>query len=146
MRTVYQKTTYYNRMALIPTIFGRDSWWDDFDRPSRIFNQNFGSGLSRDELLNALAVPTSSRNYYRPWRNLLEQSSGVSKIQADKDKYQVIIDVQQFAPNEITVKTIDDSIIVEGKHEEKKDEHGKFFFFFASTKKNFLIILCLIFI
>lgn len=35
------------------------------------------------------------------------------------------VDVQQFAPNEITVKTSgDNSIIVEGKHEEKPDEHG----------------------
>ncbi|XP_033607000.1 protein lethal(2)essential for life isoform X1 [Cryptotermes secundus] len=37
---------------------------------------------------------------------------------------QVILDVQQFAPSEITVKTIDNAVIVEGKHEEKQDEHG----------------------
>ncbi|KAJ8963110.1 hypothetical protein NQ318_018575 [Aromia moschata] len=37
---------------------------------------------------------------------------------------QVILDVQQFAPNEIVVKTNGNSIIVEGKHEEKQDEHG----------------------
>lgn len=36
----------------------------------------------------------------------------------------MILDVQQFAPNEITVKTSGNSIIVEGKHEEKQDEHG----------------------
>lgn len=37
----------------------------------------------------------------------------------------MILDVQQFAPNEITVKTVDNNvIIVEGKHNEKKDEHG----------------------
>lgn len=108
-------------MALIPTFF-RD-WWDDFDRPSRLLDQNFGLGLTRDDLLNTMAIP-SSRGYFRPWRNLLEQNSGMSKIQSDKDKFQVIIDVQQFAPNEITVKTVDNSIVVEGKHEEKKDEHG----------------------
>ncbi|KAL7293666.1 protein lethal(2)essential for life-like [Trichogramma pretiosum] len=108
-------------MALIPTMF-RD-WWDDFERPSRLFDQNFGLGLRRDDLLNSLAVP-SFRGYYRPWRNLLEQSSGTSKIHHDKDKFQVIIDVQQFAPDEITVKTVDNSIVVEAKHEEKKDEHG----------------------
>ena len=35
------------------------------------------------------------------------------------------MDVQQFSPNEITVKTVDNNtIVVEGKHEEKKDEHG----------------------
>lgn len=34
------------------------------------------------------------------------------------------MDVQQFNPNEITVKTVDNCIIVEGKHDEKQDEHG----------------------
>ncbi|XP_014211237.1 protein lethal(2)essential for life-like [Copidosoma floridanum] len=108
-------------MALIPTMF-RD-WWDDFERPSRLFDQHFGLGLTRDELLNTLTVP-SLHGYYRPWRNLLEQSGGVSRIQSDKDKFRVIIDVQQFSPKEITVKTVDNSIVVEAKHEEKKDEHG----------------------
>jgi crystallin alpha B len=32
--------------------------------------------------------------------------------------------VQQFSPDEITVKTVDNDVIVEAKHEEKKDEHG----------------------
>ncbi|KAJ8678744.1 hypothetical protein QAD02_014531 [Eretmocerus hayati] len=109
-------------MSLIPTLF-RD-WYDDFDRPSRLLDQHFGMGLTRDDLLNSLAVP-SFRGYYRPWRSLLEQSGqGQSKIHSDKDKFSVIIDVQQFAPSEITVKTVDNSIVVEGKHEEKKDEHG----------------------
>lgn len=34
------------------------------------------------------------------------------------------LDVQQFKPKEITVKTKDNCVIVEGKHEEKQDEHG----------------------
>lgn len=37
---------------------------------------------------------------------------------------QVILDVQQFSPDEITVKTVDNDVIVEAKHEEKQDEHG----------------------
>lgn len=41
-----------------------------------------------------------------------------------KFNFQVILDVQQFSPQEITVKTTDKYIIVEGKHEEKQDEHG----------------------
>lgn len=32
--------------------------------------------------------------------------------------------MQQFAPNEITVKVSDGYIVVEGKHNEKQDEHG----------------------
>lgn len=34
------------------------------------------------------------------------------------------MDVQQFSPNEITVKVTEGAVIVEGKHEEKQDEHG----------------------
>jgi crystallin, alpha B len=37
---------------------------------------------------------------------------------------QIILDVAQFEPAEITVKTTDKFIVVEGKHEEKQDEHG----------------------
>ena len=107
-------------MSLFPTVF-RD-WWDDFERPSRLFDQHFGLGLTRDDLINSW-LPTP-RNYFRPWRSLIEQNTGTSKIQEDKDKFQVIVDVQQFSPEEIQVKTVDNSIVIEGKHEEKKDEHG----------------------
>lgn len=114
-------------MSLVPLLY-RD-WWDDeeFFRPSRLLDQHFGTGLRRDDLLNSISVPSrnSLRNYFRPWRApaLARQDSG-STITQDKDKFQVILDVQQFAPNEITVKTTGNSIVVEGKHEEKQDEHG----------------------
>jgi len=45
-------------------------------------------------------------------------------VQADKNKFQVILDVQQFKPEEIDVKVVDKCVVVEAKHEEKKDEHG----------------------
>jgi crystallin alpha B len=34
------------------------------------------------------------------------------------------LDVQQFAPDEVTVKLVDDFLVVEAKHEERQDEHG----------------------
>lgn len=34
------------------------------------------------------------------------------------------MDVQQFKPEEVTVKVVDDYLVVEGKHEEKQDQHG----------------------
>ncbi|CAH1963859.1 unnamed protein product [Acanthoscelides obtectus] len=114
-------------MSMVPLMF-RD-WWDDEDfswhRPSRLLDQHFGVGLRKDDLFNSLStIPRRSR-YVRPWTptNITRQDSG-STIQQDKDKFQVILDVQQFAPNEITVKTTGNSIVVEGKHEEKQDEHG----------------------
>lgn len=46
-------------------------------------------------------------------------------VNFDKDKFTANIDVQQFAPNEITVRTTGDNTIeVEAKHEERPDEHG----------------------
>lgn len=42
----------------------------------------------------------------------------------DKDGFQMNLDVRQFKPNEISVKTVDNSIIVEAKHEEKQDADG----------------------
>ncbi|XP_019880506.1 protein lethal(2)essential for life isoform X2 [Aethina tumida] len=117
-------------MSSVPLTF-RDWWIDDdmfFSRPSRLMDQQFGLGLRRDDLLNSLESTLSSyrRPYIRPWRtaNALQKQDSGSTIQQDKDKFQVILDVQQFAPNEITVKTSGSSIVVEGKHEEKQDEHG----------------------
>ena len=35
-----------------------------------------------------------------------------------------MLDVQQFRPRELTVKTVGGFVVVEGKHEEREDEHG----------------------
>lgn len=117
-------------MSMVPMLF-RD-WWNDMDmpfsRPSRLLDQHFGLGLRRDDLFNSLSVPSTSllpgSGYYRPWARGLQRQDSGSTINTDKDKFQVILDVQQFTPNEITVKTNGNAIIVEGKHEEKQDEHG----------------------
>ncbi|XP_026487011.1 alpha-crystallin A chain-like [Vanessa tameamea] len=75
-------------------------------------------------------------NIYRPWENMIRQmeqlSSGInqlalkeaSQLSSDTEKFQVNVDVQHFAPNEISVKIVDGFVTVEGKHEEKRDEHG----------------------
>lgn len=41
-----------------------------------------------------------------------------------KDGFQVCMDVSQFKPNELTVKVVDKTVVVEGKHEEREDGHG----------------------
>ncbi|XP_050345974.1 protein lethal(2)essential for life-like [Nymphalis io] len=94
-------------------------------RPRRLMEQNFGLGLTPNDILTIVAVPQTNRNYYRPWRNLqaTEHDSG-STIKEEKDKFQVNLDVQHFAPEEISVKTVDGFLIIEAKHEEKRDEHG----------------------
>ncbi|KAL3286733.1 hypothetical protein HHI36_001226 [Cryptolaemus montrouzieri] len=118
-------------MSVVPLLL-RD-WWDDddFGRPSRLFDQNFGLGLRRDDLLSSLSSvrprsPFYRSNYLRPWSPspVLQRQNSASTIQQDREKFQVILDVQQFAPDEIAVKVSGRSIVVEGKHEEKQDEHG----------------------
>ncbi|KAJ8924303.1 hypothetical protein NQ315_007096 [Exocentrus adspersus] len=54
----------------------------------------------------------------------LVQDPGAT-VSSDKDKFQANFDVQQFKPEEISVKvTGDNTVTIEGKHEEKEDEHG----------------------
>ncbi|XP_035435622.1 protein lethal(2)essential for life [Spodoptera frugiperda] len=114
------------KMSIVPLMF-RD-WWDEWDRPSRLLDQHFGMGLKRDELLSSLStLPSSSlfrNSYFRPWRTSLTRQESASTINLTKEKFEVILDVQQFTPEEITVKAANNSVVVEGRHEEKQDEHG----------------------
>ncbi|XP_050685662.1 protein lethal(2)essential for life-like [Leptidea sinapis] len=106
-------------MSLLPYVL--DDWPYG---PSRLLDQDFGLALTPDDILT-VAAPLVSRDYFRPWRQLAAAARDIgSSIKSDKDKFQLNLDVQHFAPEEITVKTADGFIIVEGKHEEKKDEHG----------------------
>lgn len=125
-------------MSLVPLLFS--DWWEDLEFPHRIFDQNFGLGIHSDQLMHPNMLerfalqPNRDRRglrpspltYYRPWGELLRsrEEGGTSTVKADKDKFQVILDVQQFKPNEITVKVVEKCVVVEAKHEEKQDEHG----------------------
>lgn len=121
-------------MSLVPLLFS--NWWEDLEQPHQLFDQNFGLGVQPDQLLHPgvlerFMVPPSHRRlrsplYYRPWAEMLrnKDEAGTSTVRADKDKFQVILDVQQFKPEEISVKVVDKCVTVEAKHEEKQDEHG----------------------
>ncbi|XP_034836898.1 protein lethal(2)essential for life-like [Maniola hyperantus] len=108
-------------MSLLPFLFDYE-----VERPRRLMDQHFGLGLTPDDMLSVLAGgPVMSREYYRPWRHMAAAARDLgSSIKSDKDKFQVNLDVQHFSPEEISVKTADGFIVVEGKHEEKKDQHG----------------------
>ncbi|XP_026317222.1 protein lethal(2)essential for life-like [Hyposmocoma kahamanoa] len=111
-------------MSLLPFLMGYEYPHHHHHR-HRLLDQDFGLALTPDDLLTAAVAPMMSRDYYRPWRQLANVARDVgSTIKSDKDKFQVNLDVQHFAPEEISVKTADGFVIVEGKHEEKQDEHG----------------------
>lgn len=58
----------------------------------------------------------------RPWANAGDHIP--NKTHIGSDGFQVSLDVQHFAPSEVTVKTVDDFIEVEAKHDERQDEHS----------------------
>ncbi|XP_072945928.1 protein lethal(2)essential for life-like [Epargyreus clarus] len=101
-------------MSLLPYFFDYNlpQW------PRRILDQNFGLALTPEDLVSAATSPVIPR--FRMWWPKDTESS----IKVEKDKWQINIDVQHFAPDEITVKIADGYVVVEGKHEEKQDEHG----------------------
>ena len=89
------------------------NYWDVWDYPQKVYNQNFGRDLNDwDDLL----MVTSPRSEM--------QRSGYSNVKNDDNKFRVRLDCSHFTPNEITVKVIDNNIIIHGKHEEKLDSHG----------------------
>ncbi|KAG8232751.1 hypothetical protein J437_LFUL012996 [Ladona fulva] len=85
-----------------------------------IYDQDFGLGMSLHDVLDS-AVDHLRAGYY----GSRASHHGVkSEMKTDKDHFEVMIDVHQFAPDEIFVKTVKDELVVEGRHEEKRDEHG----------------------
>ena len=103
----------------------------------RVFDQHFGVGLNDEDI-----IPSSYSPYYSRGRRLYtRQQSGVAEMKCDKAKWQVLeetrklnkikscypqisIDIQHFSPKELSVRTVDTVLWVEGKHEEKDDDHG----------------------
>ena len=115
---------------LLPLLLSA-AYFNDLERPTSprlLLDQDFGLGIRPEQLmLSRYGFSLPSTQYYRPWADLLRQESnggGISSISLDKDGFKVILDVQQFKPEEIELKVVDKQLIVSAKHEEKKDEHG----------------------
>ncbi|XP_051173882.1 protein lethal(2)essential for life-like [Leptopilina boulardi] len=119
--------------TLLPLLLS--AWWADLDRPHLFLDQDMGQITRRfDDLMfpewsNRFYLPsildrsTSLDFFDRNWADILRpKDSGSSIITADKNNFQLILDVQNFKPNEIKVKIVDRFVIVEAKHEEKEDD------------------------
>ncbi|XP_036995059.2 heat shock protein beta-1 [Artibeus jamaicensis] len=127
----------------VPFSLLRSSSWDPFRDwypiHNRLFDQAFGmprlpeewsqlfphSGwpgyvrpLTAGEGSRAVAAPVYGHALNR------QLSSGISEIQHTADRWRVSLDVNHFAPEELTVKTKDGVVEITGKHEERQDEHG----------------------
>nr|CAD7260343.1 unnamed protein product [Timema shepardi] len=89
--------------------------------PKEVFlDQNFKTSLAHSD---PRQVSGSFRaGCYHPWCNQASMDSRVSDIHQNVDEFKVTLDVQQFRSDELTVKTVDYYIVIEGKHKENKDQ------------------------
>lgn len=104
-------------MALLPFMFD-----DDLLRSHRFSHQ-----WSEPDLHDwpALLPNRSFDHHLRDLRSPLAHYDPGTFITVDKDHFQATIDIQQFTPEEISVKLVDDHTVkVEAKHEEQQDDHG----------------------
>lgn len=111
-------------MSLVPYLVRdllNDPIYDGYYSPiGRLYDQHFGGGLFNDDLfINRPAL----YNYLNQVPRLRFEDSGAT-VSDDKNQFKVNLDVQQFKPNEVNVKVVDDYLVVDGKHEEKRDKHG----------------------
>lgn len=83
-------------------------------------DHHFGLTVHPEDLDRLIANPLHLRTL-----QLAPQVGNKSPLSVlTKDGFQVSLDVQQFMANEITVKTKDNVVVVEGRHDEKEDDHG----------------------
>jgi len=47
------------------------------------------------------------------------EQSGVSRVQYDDKNYKILVNVEDYKPEELMIKTVDNTVHVEAKHEEK---------------------------
>jgi len=108
-------------MSLLPYLL------EELSRPT-IYDQHYGVGLLDDDLIirprRYTRCPALMKPYHRQYRSSSAARSGLSCIQNDKNNFKVNLDVQQFKPDEVSVKVVDGYVVVDGKHEERSDEHG----------------------
>lgn len=90
--------------------------------PLNVHTQDMAKSLHRIRWDLHLDGMHSHPHHLRPWLNAGDHLP--KKMHIGPNGFEVSLDVQHFTPNEITIKTVDDNIIIEGKHEYRADEHG----------------------
>lgn len=101
-------------MSLIPLIFSDV-------HPRELDLRHYWHVPLEREPLRSLSLPLA---YLKSKLSHLDDIN--NRIHIGKDGFDLKLDVQHFEPEEINVKTVDNSIIVEAKHEEKKDSDSSY--------------------
>lgn len=125
-------------MSLVPLLATLARELDDYSTHNdydTFFDDDFGFGIHPVDIFRPAraSLMLHPRHRVAPYDRRARRSA-VARI-AGKDEsslpvvgsdgtFQVCMDVSKFKPNELTVKTVDNTVVVEGKHEEREDDHG----------------------
>ncbi|EDW18172.1 heat shock protein 22 [Drosophila mojavensis] len=82
----------------------------------------FQAFFHEPQMWTGLTVP---RNWQQIARTQEQQFTPAATI--GKNGYQVSLDVSEFKPNELTVKTVNNSVVIEGKSEQEEDAQGGYY-------------------
>merc|ERR1711887_233964 len=84
-----------------------------------------GSSMFDSSRSSILDCDRSGSLFDRDERSLFAANSeqnGISRVQYDDDSYKILVNVENYNPEELVIKTVDNTVIVEAKHEEKTPE------------------------
>nr|UOF73983.1 heat shock protein 27 [Prodiamesa olivacea] len=119
-------------MSLYPFASPMDVFEDPFFHHG--LEPRFGLGLFPSDFRSDRIVPRHASahhlptGYRRPWAVARQAAQELVKDQKNlhfgKDGFQACVDVHHFQPSEVSVKTVDNTVVIEGKHEERDDGHG----------------------
>ncbi|XP_028160299.1 protein lethal(2)essential for life-like [Ostrinia furnacalis] len=96
---------------------------DSGARPVRIPDGDLPPNFMEEDIfapLNRLAA----RNKWWKRMPVMPARELTSTLETDSGKFQIYLDVQHFAPEELSVKVVGEYLVIEGCHGEKKDSHG----------------------
>ncbi|XP_073836039.1 heat shock protein 27-like [Musca autumnalis] len=128
-------------MSLVPVLMhlarDLDAEHRGLDEWDRLLDDDFGFGINPVDIFRPRLAQLHARrpfyspyllggrrhNHHRQHRERNELTSVMPTVGSDGG-FQVCMDVSQFKPSELTVKTVDRTVVVEGKHEEREDDHG----------------------
>ena len=103
----------------------RESAFDDLRKDSftaPISNSRHGSIFDRP----AESRSTLFDNRDRSAASLFDDQNAGARVVYEDDQYKILINVEHFQPEELMIKTVDNNVIVEAKHEEKTSDGRSF--------------------
>lgn len=103
-----------SRISSLPSLF----WEDPFKQQRNLMSELW----NRPDPFDAFFAPPRYAVYRAPSLHW----DGEENLSNPKDGFQVALNVENFKPEEVSVKVVDNTIIVEAKHEERSEDNESF--------------------